>query len=189
VDNQPAQKRPLPPKKVDPEADLKPSDKSPQAVTRRRFFLQVGWWSFVATLLASTWASLRFFFPNVLFEPPSQFKVGFPQDYEIGAVSTKYLQKYRVWVVRTAQGFYAIQAICTHLGCTPAWLAAENKFKCPCHGSGFTIKGVNYEGPAPRPLERVAIALADDGQILIDRSKIFRFEKGEWDKPEAFLRA
>ena len=45
-------------------------------------------------------------------------------------------------------------------------LSAENKFKCPCHGSGFRTTGINFEGPAPRPLERARIVLADDGQIL-----------------------
>ena len=58
-------------------------------------------------------------------------------------------------------GFYAIVTICTHLGCTPNFLAAENKFKCPCHGSGFRTSGVNFEGPAPRPLQRARIVLAE----------------------------
>jgi cytochrome b6-f complex iron-sulfur subunit len=181
-------KPPPPTKKVDPEADLKPKEKTPEAISRRKFFLTVGWWAFWGTLASATLATLRFFFPNVLFEPPTRFKVGFPQEYEIGAVSTKWLKKYQVWVVRNKEGMYAIQAICTHLGCTPAWLSAENKFKCPCHGSGFKLSGVNFEGPAPRPLERVGIALAGDGQILLDRGKIFRFEKGEWGRSEAFLR-
>jgi nitrite reductase/ring-hydroxylating ferredoxin subunit len=48
-------------------------------------------------------------------------------------------------------GFYALFTICTHLGCTPNYLSAENKFKCPCHGSGYRLTGVNFEGPAPRP--------------------------------------
>ena len=75
----------------------------------------------------------------------------------------------------------------THLGCTPNWLGGENKFKCPCHGSGFYKTGINFEGPAPRPLERYRISLAEDGQILIDKSKKFQQEKGEWNNPESFL--
>ncbi|HLE36364.1 MAG TPA: Rieske 2Fe-2S domain-containing protein, partial [Candidatus Acidoferrales bacterium] len=85
-------------------------------------------------------------------------------------------------------GFYAILAVCTHLGCTPYWLNTENKFKCPCHGSGFRRTGINFEGPAPRSLERVKIALADDGQLVIDKSVLFLYEKGDWTKPEAFLK-
>jgi cytochrome b6-f complex iron-sulfur subunit len=49
------------------------------------------------------------------------------------------------------------------------------------------MSGINFEGPAPRPLERYAISLADDGQILIDKSIKFQQEKGEWSKPGAIL--
>ena len=81
----------------------------------------------------------------------------------------------------------ALITTCTHLGCTPNWLASENKFKCPCHGSGFYRSGVNFEGPAPRPLERARITLADDGQILVDKSVKYQQEKGEWEIPGSFL--
>ena len=75
-------------------------------------------------------------------------------------------------VLRTPGGeLRAFSAVCTHLGCTPNWLAGENKFKCPCHGSGFYMTGINFEGPAPRPLERYRVVLADDGQVLIDKTK------------------
>ena len=79
--------------------------------------------------------------------------------------------------------------VCTHLGCTPNFLAAENKFKCPCHGSSYRMSGVNFEGPAPRPLERARVVLADDGQILVDKSRHFQRELGQWTDPEAFLKA
>jgi cytochrome b6-f complex iron-sulfur subunit len=92
-----------------------------------------------------------------------------------------------VWLVRESGGIYALSTICTHLGCTPNWLDAAQKFKCPCHGSGFYKSGINFEGPAPRPLERYAISLAEDGQILIDKSMKFQQEKGEWSSPAAFL--
>src|SRR5205807_2438974 len=74
-------------------------------------------------------------------------------------------------------------------GGTPRWLTAENKFKCPCHGSGFYKTGVNFEGPAPRPLERLRITRAEDGQLLIDKGVKYLYEKGEWTKPGAFLKA
>jgi cytochrome b6-f complex iron-sulfur subunit len=85
-------------------------------------------------------------------------------------------------------GIYALSTVCTHLGCTPNWLEAEQKFKCPCHGSGYYKSGINFEGPTPRPLERFAISLADDGQILVDKSRKFQYEKGEWDNPASFLK-
>ena len=88
-----------------------------------------------------------------------------------------------------ASGFYVLSTVCTHLGCTPNFLSAENKFKCPCHGSGYRITGVNFEGPAPRPLERFRVSLADDGQILVDKSRKFQYELGQWKDPDSFLKA
>ena len=83
---------------------------------------------------------------------------------------------------------YALSTVCTHLGCTPNWREAEQKYKCPCHGSGFRKSGKNFEGPAPRPLERFAISLAGDGQILVDKTRSFKWEKGEWEKEESSLK-
>ena len=85
-------------------------------------------------------------------------------------------------------GFVMFSPICPHLGCRFNYDADQQKFKCPCHGSGYYKTGVNFEGPTPRPLERFAISLADDGQILVDKSKKFQEEKGEWNNPAAFLK-
>jgi cytochrome b6-f complex iron-sulfur subunit len=163
-----------------------------RGLSRRSFMkwsLPIGWTAFSAAVASSLVASTRFLFPNVLFEPPQSFKAGFPAEYNVGEVDTRWKDSFGVWIVREPEGFYALIAVCTHLGCSPNWLAAENKFKCPCHGSGFYRTGINFEGPAPRPLERARIVLADDGQILVDKSVKFQQEKGEWDKAEAFLKA
>lgn len=52
----------------------------------------------------------------------------------------------------------ALSARCTHLGCTVHWVAAENRFKCPCHGSQFAADGSVLHGPAERPLERLPVS-------------------------------
>ena len=153
----------------------------------RRDFVNFAGWGAVLTALGVVGGAFgRFMFPRVLFEPSQVFKAGSPKEYPLG-VDTRFVDTQRVWVIREPKGFYAIHAKCTHLGCTPRWLSAEDKFKCPCHGSGFRRTGVNFEGPAPRPLERVKIALAEDGQIIIDKASLFRYEKGEWGKPGSFL--
>jgi cytochrome b6-f complex iron-sulfur subunit len=158
-------------------------------MTRREFnWLALAWSFFAASAAAGLTAMGRFMFPNVLTEPPSSFKVGLPTDFAVGAVDERFKEKFRVWVVRNEEGMYALSAICTHLGCTPNWLSAENKFKCPCHGSGFYTSGINFEGPAPRPLERVKISLAEDGQVLVDKGRTFKQEAGQWNDPESFLR-
>jgi cytochrome b6-f complex iron-sulfur subunit len=155
--------------------------------SRRDFFGRLGWTGFGLVSVAALLAAVRSAFPRVLFAPDSTFKAGYPDEYAIGEVSEKYKATHRVWIIRTEKGFYSIFAKCTHLGCTPRWLKAENKFKCPCHGSGYYKSGVNFEGPAPRPMERCRITLAEDGQIVVDVGVRYREEKGEWDKPGAFL--
>ena len=137
--------------------------------------------------------TIRFLFPNVLSEPPNKFRAGLPDEYEPESVVTRYKPGQHTWIVRhksEEQGdvLYALDATCTHLGCTPNWLEREQKFKCPCHGSGFHISGVNFEGPAPRPLERVAIGIGEDGLIIVDKSKHFRKELGQWAEPASFIR-
>ena len=187
----PTPAKPAAPKPAAAAAAAKPS------VPRRSFlsWVTLAWVAFTASMLASLTATARFMFPNVLFEPPPTFKAGFPNEIQVGQVDERFKQKNAVWLVRTAYdewekaaGIYALSTVCTHLGCTPNWLEAEQKFKCPCHGSGYYKTGVNFEGPTPRPLERFAISLADDGQILVDKSRKFQEEKGEWSNPAAFLK-
>ena len=153
--------------------------------------LGVGFVAFTGTMLAWTFGTVRFMFPNILREPPSRFKVGFPDSFPLGQVQTKFKAQFGVWVVNADYNgepqLFALKSVCTHLGCTPNWLEAEQKFKCPCHGSGFYKDGINFEGPAPRPLERYAIQIADDGQVEIDKSRIFQEEMGQWADPASFV--
>jgi cytochrome b6-f complex iron-sulfur subunit len=153
--------------------------------SRRRF----AWAAFAAFMTAWFIAFFRFFLPRTLFEPATSFKIGYPADYGLG-VDTKFQQKYRIWVDRTPDRLFVIYARCTHLGCTPDWKPAENKFKCPCHGSGYDSEGINFEGPAPRPMDRARIERAPDGQILVDVSKLYQWPKGQpsqFNDPGAFL--
>lgn len=179
---------PVPPKPVSP---AKPQTKE------RRFFLlaMVGSWfavgmtALTASLIGMTLGTIRFLFPNVLSEPPSKFKVGPPDAFEDGKVVDRFKDQ-GFWVVRSGGVIFALSTTCTHLGCTPNWLDGERKFKCPCHGSGFHITGVNFEGPAPRPLERFAISIDPiDNQVVVDKSRKFQKELGQWDNPESFIKA
>jgi cytochrome b6-f complex iron-sulfur subunit len=171
-------------------APAKPPAAKDKVVPRRSFlsWMTLAWTAFTASMLAAATATGRFMFPNVLFEPPPTFKAGFANEIQVGQVDERFKQRFGVWLVRDQEGIYALSTVCTHLGCTPNWLEAEQKFKCPCHGSGYYKSGVNFEGPTPRPLERYAISLADDGQILVDKSRKFQQEKGEWSSPASFLK-
>jgi len=160
------------------------------SVDRKGFigWMTVGWLAFSAATGGFFTMMIRFLFPNVLFEPPQSFKIGYPDDFTIGMVDIRFKKKHAVWIIRNEQGLYALSTVCTHLGCTPNWLNTERKFKCPCHGSGFRMTGINFEGPAPRPLERFKVYRAEDGQIVVDKTKKFQQEKGEWESAESFLK-
>ncbi len=187
---------PMPPK---PDY-AKPKAKAAAATEDRRGFLTsmmlgsflgIGFTSMATTLSLWTLGTARFMYPNVLMEPPSKFKVGFPSNFAPGQVETKFIAQYGVWIVNYEYNgqpeIYALRSVCTHLGCTPNWLEGEQKFKCPCHGSGFYKDGINFEGPAPRPLERYAIRIADDGQLEVDKSKLFQEEIGQWSDPASYV--
>jgi cytochrome b6-f complex iron-sulfur subunit len=177
------------------------STPAPAGQTDRRGFMigslfiswvAVGWTAFTAGCVAFTGMMGRFMFPNVLAEPPSTMKVGEPSSYDPNDVNERFKAEGGFWIVRSNRYngqdiIYALQTVCTHLGCPPNWLANEQKFKCPCHGSGFYITGINFEGPAPRPLERFKVTLADDGQIVVDKSQKFQQELGQWSDPDSFI--
>ena len=135
------------------------------------------WASFFGFLVALSAAMARFFLPRAIFEPSSIFRIGFPGDYALG-VDTKWQQQYRIWVVRNSERLFVIYARCTHLGCTPDWKASENKFKCPCHGSGYDSEGVNFEGPAPRPMDRAEVKVDAEGHVVVNTGKLYDWPKG-----------
>lgn len=161
---------------------------------RRSFLSKAAWFSFFTYFLLFVLGSMRGLLNRVIFEPSKKFKIGYPSEFTPGTVDERFVASQKVRIVRTLEGFIAVSTVCTHLGCTPRWLKSDNKFKCPCHGSGFYgfMKdekeiALNFEGPAPRPLERFFIHIADDGQLEVDKSKILRQELGDWDLPGAFL--
>jgi cytochrome b6-f complex iron-sulfur subunit len=156
------------------------------SVTRRQFLAFVGWGSFAVFWGSIVLATLRFFFPRILYEPSPRFQAGKPADYQVGEVSTRFKEAQRVWMIRNADGLYALSAICTHLGCTPNWFATEQRFQCPCHGSNFLLDGTNVAGPAPVPLYRAAIALDLAGTIEVDKSQQEN-QPGKRDQPPFFL--
>ena len=61
----------------------------------------------------------------------------------------------------------ALDAVCTHLGCTVAYLPDRNVIHCNCHGGEYDARtGKNISGPPPRPLKAyVARAVLDGVQV------------------------
>jgi cytochrome b6-f complex iron-sulfur subunit len=133
---------------------------------------------------------LRFFFPRALYEPNTNVNIGYPSRFSQG-VNQNFLQSNRIWVVLEPGRMFVIFARCTHLGCTPDWLPQQNMFHCPCHGSEYDPEGINFAGPAPRPMDRCKVTLLANGTVQVDTSHLFmqdpRAGLDQFNDPGAFI--
>lgn len=164
-------------------------DEQGRPMSRRRFLvhLALAWATFAAAMGGALTALFAFMIPRVDFTKVEVFKVGPPGNFPPNTVDESFKASRLIWIVNDGSKIVAISTVCTHLGCTPNWMENERKFKCPCHGSGFTIQGINFEGPAPVPLRRYEVSLADDGQIVVNKGRLFYWEKGEFEDPRSFI--
>jgi cytochrome b6-f complex iron-sulfur subunit len=141
---------------------------SPEGMSRRQFFVKVGVGSAAVAALGTAGFAYQYLSPNVLYEPSPIVDAGKPDRYPPGSVTMD--PQTAIYVVRTSEGFFALSAICTHLGCLTAYKPDLGIIACPCHGSKFNKDGVKIEGPAPRPLPWLRMWLSDDGNLMVDRS-------------------
>ncbi len=139
-----------------------------EALDRRQFFVRVGVGSLAVAGLGTAVFAYQFLSPNVLYEPSPIVNVGSPESYPPNSVTLD--PQAAIYIVREAPGFYALTAICTHLGCLTAWKPELGIIACPCHGSKFNRDGAVIAGPAPRPLPWFRMWLSDDGDLMVDRS-------------------
>ncbi len=135
---------------------------------RRDFLGQLGFGSAIAAIGAATGIFVRFLNPNIVTTKAGPVEIGRPEEYKIGTLT--YVEAARAYVGHDAHGFYALAAVCTHLGCTPR--LEGNQFVCPCHGSRFGLNGDVLAGPAKRPLDRIIVGLTPGGKLFLDRSRI-----------------
>jgi cytochrome b6-f complex iron-sulfur subunit len=131
---------------------------------------------------------LRTLWPRTGKASALRLPAGRPEDYAVGHVHTGLLREHWAVVVRSAEGFYALSARCTHLGCKLRHVPATSQLHCACHGSLFSLQGKVLRGPASRHLERVNITLGPEGTLLVDPTIRYRMERGEWSHPGAFVR-
>jgi cytochrome b6-f complex iron-sulfur subunit len=142
----------------------------------RRALLGTGWVAFLFSVVGPALANIRFLFPNVVYEEPTVFKIGTPEDFPVG--TTTFLEDRRVFIFHEPQGFRAVSATCTHLRCTTGpFVPADGHARiehshCPCHGSIFDKAGNVLQGPAPRSLEVYQISLAGDGRLVVNTNEV-----------------
>jgi cytochrome b6-f complex iron-sulfur subunit len=134
----------------------------------RRDFLQIAWAATgVLTLGAGGALMLDFFAPQVMAgEFGGVFDLGPIDDFPPGSVTP--VTNGRFYLVRQEDGgFLALYQKCTHLGCAVPWEPELGQFVCPCHASAFEIDGDVINPPAPRPLDRFPVTIAD-GRVNVD---------------------
>ncbi len=136
-------------------------------VKRRDFLGLTALGSFLAAVAASVGGMLSLAFPRAFPEPSRRYKIGLANDFRVGEVRRP--EGRNVFIFHRPEGFVAISAVCTHLGCIVN--QAPPGFVCPCHGSRFDPNGKVLQGPAPSPLPWYEISLAPDGQLQVDESR------------------
>ncbi len=136
----------------------------PPRVSRRSVLSLASMGSFIAAIGTAIAGILRLPNPAVLPGPAPRFKLGAPDQFSVGSETA--FADLNLVLFRDNEGFFAVSAICTHLGCTVA--RAKEGFACPCHGSRFDNVGKVVAGPAPRPLPWLELARAADGQLIVN---------------------
>jgi cytochrome b6-f complex iron-sulfur subunit len=154
----------------EPKAPGRPEENN--AVSRRDFFNEIAGGALTIAGLGAAVVTVKYASPNVLFEPPTTFRAGSPDDYPVNSV--KYIQDQQVYIVRSDKGMWALSAVCTHLGCITQLKQDSDSIQiaCPCHGSKFKIAGTVQAGPAPRPLPRFSMVLGEDGVLVVDKLEV-----------------
>ncbi len=141
--------------------------KRPDDRVKRRQFCQLAGASACAIATGGAGVlAVDFLRPRALFEPPTRFTAGAVNGFAPGSVFTA--EEYKVFVMRFQDGFRALSAVCTHLGCITRYRPDESIIACPCHGSRFSLDGEVLAGPAPRPLPWFEMDVNARGEIMID---------------------
>ena len=144
-------------------------DSSPR--TSRRDFLR---WTVAGTLSFFTLESLAgfvaFFWPLKVGAFGSEITVNREDIPPVGA-DPLVVREGKFWLINNEDGLLALYWKCVHLGCTVPWRADEGQFHCPCHGSLYDRFGRVTGGPAPRPLDLMAIEVSGDG-VVVDTGEI-----------------
>jgi len=151
---------------------------------RRKFLKNFGLGSLLLTLAGQVYTWFRSLFPNVSYEGIRRVKLDEPDKIPDGVT---FIDDIKTYIFREGKTFYAISAVCTHLGCTVKYVGLSRpkvvkiagkevevkwEFHCPCHGSKFYGDGTNYAGPAPRPLDWVKVEISpEDGKLVVDLNK------------------
>src|ERR1700686_2479599 len=138
------------------------------ALDRRKFFIKLGAGSLAIAGVGAASFATQYLSPNVLYEASPLVSVGRPEHSPPHPVTLD--PRFGIFIVRSTEGFYALSAVCSHLGCLTVWKQESGTIACPCHGSTFQRDGSIIAGPAPKPLLWLKMWLTDDGDLMVGRA-------------------
>ena len=145
-----------------------PADDPPDR-SRRHLLFTAGTAAAAAGLAGAAAVTAEMLWPAVSYEPPRRYAIGRPDSLPLDRAT--FVPERRVYVLNAADGFAAVSAVCTHLGCTIRHVESEG-FVCPCHGSRFDLHGQVIEGPAPRALAWYGLSLSRRGDLVVDERRL-----------------
>jgi len=139
------------------------TNSNPTEVSRRGFLVWLGGLGLLGAAWQTGHVVLQFLLPPLTQPQPEPVRVGPPANFAPDTLN--FVPEAVAWLGRDTSGFYALSAVCTHLGCTVR--QAGLQFECPCHGSRFNQQGNVLNGPAEAALAFWAVHL-DENELVID---------------------
>jgi cytochrome b6-f complex iron-sulfur subunit len=138
-----------------------------QKISRRRFLDWLLTGGLVAWVVGLVAPALAYVWPAQRRGPSVQtVSAGKADDFAEWQTKIVAVAGHPVIVIRTPQGFRALSAICTHLGCIVGWDAQRRQIACPCHAGFFDVAGKVVSGPPPRPLPEHGVAVVNN-EVLV----------------------
>lgn len=130
--------------------------------SRRRVLIWMGNLGLLGVVWAAVKGSVRFLNPPVTQPETPPVDTGTPEEFPLGSLT--FIPAAKAWLARDDGGFFALSAVCPHLGCTLGTDGAA--FACPCHGSRFNAAGTVAHGPAITNMRYLRVEVAD-GRVMV----------------------
>jgi len=138
----------------------------------RRTFIAGGVGTLLAASAGGLYASVKSLYPAVEYQPSMKAEIGLPEEFTGDVMKQVQIGGRKISIMKGNNGLYALVRNCTHMGCIPYLDAGAEKFRCPCHGSVFTLEGDVIKGPAPVPLYRAGITVNPHGRVEVNAAVV-----------------
>ena len=162
----------------------------PRSVPRRWFLRLAVLGSLAAVATQAVGLFVNFYYPLRTGTFGGKVLLGKPEDFKLG--EPKYVRDGKFYMSRVPDGLLALYQKCPHLGCVVPWrpddpsmddIEPKGRFNCPCHGSIYDRFGVIRAGPAPRPMDIMAVSI-ENGNVVVDTGKVT--QRTDYEPGQAF---